>query len=218
MGQKIRARGCGCLPGCGSLLMLAALCLGLFGLFSYLAVMVPLTIAAALPPAFWAVLACVVGWLVWLAWRRRAEKHRWRDLETLRGEYEKLCELLREQQQGAYLEQTERLVLELCRARDRAEKIRQLFQEKAAAPGLNTPGDERMMASLSNLRSYRDRYEEQKRETLALFQTLRIKALDSAADLGDLDRLVARVEGIRYLAEHIDGEEPVPLRRPGVTE
>ncbi len=210
--------GCGCLPSCGSIMALGVVCLILFGVFSYAAVMIPLKIAASLPPVFWAVPACVFGCVLWMAWRQKAERHRWRDLEPLRTEYEKLRELLREQKQEAYLQQTERLVLELFRARDRAERIRQLFQEKATAHGLEKPGDDSMMASLSNLRSYRDRYEEQKREAITLFQTLRIKALDSAADQADLDRLVSRVEGIRYLAEHIDGEEPVPLRRPGVTE
>lgn len=218
MGMKLRASGCGCLPGCGQIVGIGLLGLLLFGLFSYSAIMIPLTIAASLPPAFWAVLACLVGLAVWLVQRRRRENLRWRELETVRVEYERLRTLLQEQKQGAYLEQTERLVLELCKARDRAEQIRQLFQEKATAPDLLKPGDQAVMNSLANLRSYRDRFEEQKREAAVLLQGLRIKALDSAADQADLDRLVSRVEGIRYLAEHIDGDEPIPFRRPGTTE
>ena len=173
----------------------------------------PFVLVAGLSPAVWLSIGIVLGfWLIYWYWQHR-RRQQWRDLESVKVEYDRLQALLKEQHRESYREQVDSIVKGLLSARDRAEKIEILFREKVAGPQVITREDEQVQKSLSNLREYRERYEKQKREASSLFQNLRIKLLDSTTDQCELDKIMSQVEGIRYVAETIDGDQLPPPPR-----
>ena len=140
-------------------------------------------------------------------------KRNWRDLESIKAEYDPLISLLNEQKMKSYIRQIEGIIDNLIIARNRTEKIKSALQGGNINTANTGPLSEQAKASMGNIRKFLLSFEKQKGDTIALFQNLRIKLLDSSTNQDEISKIMQQVDNVTFLVENLDSEDPFSSKR-----
>ena len=66
---------------------------------------------------------------------------------------------------------------------------------------------------MGNIRKFLLSFEKQKGDTIALFQNLRIKLLDSSTNQDEISKIMQQVDNVTFLVENLDSEDPFSSKR-----